>query len=79
MTRIKNVDCDGKPIKSGDRVEFNGSKLMGQYWIEHGKIEYDWSRNKWFFVGAESTHGAVTDWSPRKRIFKYYRRINDLR
>lgn len=72
---MKNLDRDGKPIKSGDKATFDGEQLMGQPWIEHGTLRYDRSRNCWMFVSDEgNTHGAVTEYKIGERIFKYYRR-----
>jgi hypothetical protein len=74
MARIKNIDRNGKPIKSGCRVTFDGSKLLGPDWIEYGVMRYDRSRNRWLFVGNNGNeHAAVTDYELGHRcVFKYY-------
>lgn len=72
MTRLKNVDRNGNPIKSGARVEFDGLGLP----VERGVIKYDRRLYGWHFVADDGNiHAAVVEWRPGKRIFKYYRRI----
>ena len=76
---MKNLDANGRVIRHGDRIKFDGSKLMGQAWIEYGCLQYDRSRNKWLFVpDVGDPHGAVIDYQPGgKRIFKYYTVIKE--
>lgn len=70
MTHLENVDRDGKPIKSGCRVEFDGLGLP----VEHGKMQYAPHYHGWLFLADDGNiHMPIIDWQPRKRIFKYYR------
>lgn len=69
---LKNVDRNGKPLKQGMRVEFDGLGLP----IEQGVIKYFPKWYGWTFVADDGNiHAAVVEWWPGKRVFKYYRRI----
>lgn len=71
---MKNVDRNGKPIKSGVRVEFDGLGLP----VELGIIKYDPKLYGWHFVADDGNiHAAVVEWRPGKRVFKYYRVVEN--
>jgi len=75
---MKNIDRNGKRIKSGMKAIFNGTDIMGETWLEHGTMRYDRSYNAYMFIADDGqAHVAIFDWQPGKRIFKYYEVTND--